>query len=107
MLRANGVPARELAHVIDVVVVVADGDRQNLLRFVLLDDEAVEVGLDMARKKVEGEAVVVRLGGLFIAPASARSGWAKLANETSSPKFDFMNSESFACNSSGDGKGGF
>src|SRR5215211_6916254 len=46
-------------------------------------------------------------GGFSSAPASAVSGWVKVAKETLSPKFDFMNSESLDFNSSGDGKGGF
>ena len=38
--------------------------------------------------------------------ASAASGWVKVANETLSPKFDFMNSASFDFSSSGEGNGG-
>src|SRR5712671_949127 len=47
------------------------------------------------------------LAGFSSSPASARSGWAKVAKETLSPKFDLMNSESLVCSSSGVGKGGF
>ena len=39
------------------VVVIADGDRQYLLGFVLFDDVAVEIGLDVARAEVEIEHV--------------------------------------------------
>ena len=47
----------ELTEIIDVVVVIADRDRENLLRFVLFDHETVEVRFDVARQKIEDELV--------------------------------------------------
>jgi hypothetical protein len=44
---------------LDVIVVIADRDRENLLCFVLLNDKAVEVRLDVARQLVEDENVIV------------------------------------------------
>ena len=86
----------ESAQVIDVIVVIADRDREDLFRFVLFDHETVEMRLDVARQKIENELVVALLAGFSSLSASARSGWVKVAKETLSPKFDFMNSESFA-----------
>ena len=48
----------ELPQIIDVVVVIANRDRQDLLRFILLDDEPVEVRLDIARQEIENERLV-------------------------------------------------
>ncbi|HLL23245.1 MAG TPA: hypothetical protein VK427_14005, partial [Kofleriaceae bacterium] len=39
---------------------IADSDREHLLRFVLLDDEPVEMRLDVARQEVEREGVLRR-----------------------------------------------
>ena len=94
-----------------MVVVIAHRDRQHLLRFVLLNDEAVEVRLDIARQEIENEIVIVaaarlrlRLPGAF--GRVGCSGPVKVANETRSPKFDFMNSVIFVFSSSGEGNGG-
>ena len=107
-LRAIRVFALEPPQIIDVIVMIANCDREDLLRFVLLDNESVEMRLDIAREKIESEtrrradSAAQRRRRSRRAPAAR-----KLAKETLSPKFDFMNSESFDCSSSGDGKGGF
>ncbi len=57
----------------DVVVVVADGDGEDLLRLVLLDDEAVEVIADFAWPEVEGAHTAQGFGGLVLVWRRARS----------------------------------
>ena len=65
----------ELAQIIDVVVMIANRDREDLLRFVLFDDEAVEMRLDVARQKIEDESSSRSFcGGFFVVPASAALG---------------------------------
>ena len=49
-----------------MVVVIADGDGEDLLGFVLLDHETIEMGLDVAREKIENELAAARFGGLLL-----------------------------------------
>ena len=71
-LGADGVFAFEPAEVIDVVVVIADRDGEDLLGFVLLDHETIEMRLDVAREKIENELAAARFGGLlFVAGLGA------------------------------------
>ena len=49
-----------------MVVMIADRDRENLFRFVLLDHKAVEMGLDVAREEIEDEMVAALLDRLFV-----------------------------------------
>jgi hypothetical protein len=63
-----------------VVVVVADGDGEDLLGLVLLDDEAVEVVADLARLEVEGADAAERFDGFVVGlwrrfGRSAGVGW--------------------------------
>ena len=98
---------REPADVVDVVVVVADGDGEHFLRLVLPDDETVEVRLDVARLVMELENVGRRASasasGAEGAP-SAVSGWVKVLKETRSPKLFLRKSPSLRWISSGRGK---
>ena len=68
-LGADGVLGLEFTDVIDVVVVIADRDREHFFRFVLLDDKAVEMGLDVAREKIEDELIAARRRGRFLVVA--------------------------------------
>ena len=98
----------ELADVVDVVVMVADGDGEHLLRLVLADDEPVEVRLDVARLVVEMEDVGRRRrrrGGSSGVPPSAVSGWVNVLKETLSPKLFLRKSPSLRWISSGVGNG--
>jgi len=69
----------------------------------LLDNEAVEVRLDIAREKTKRKLVAFLRRGFITASFSS----VKVATETLSPKFVFMNSASLVFNSSGEGNGGF
>ena len=60
---------RERAHMVHVVVMIADRNREHLLRFVLPDDKAIEMRLDIARPVMEFESARIdrRSGGRFVA----------------------------------------
>ena len=45
------------------MIVVAQGDAEDFFRLLLFDDEAVEVGLDLAGRFVEEELLFGRSGG--------------------------------------------
>src|SRR5439155_11115037 len=64
----------ELAQIFRVVVMIADRDCEHLLRFVLLDDEPVEVRLDIARQKIELKLLIVALLRLFFGLGLRRLG---------------------------------
>ena len=64
--RARRVLLLELAEEIDVVVMIADCDREDLLRFILLDDEAIEMRLDVARQEIKNKLRVVVLLRLLL-----------------------------------------
>ena len=72
--RARGVFLFQPAQIIDVVVVIADRDREDLLRFVLFDHEPIEMRLDVARQKIEDELLCSVFAGFSSPPASAVSG---------------------------------
>src|SRR4029077_5318294 len=55
-----------------VVVMIANRDRQHLLRFLLLDYESIEVRLDVARQKIKNQFVTFHLGRFFF---GAGFGW--------------------------------
>ena len=61
LLRARRIFFLQLAQIIRVIVMIADRDREDLLRLVLLDHEPVEMRLDVARQKIENEIVLVDL----------------------------------------------
>ena len=61
LLGANRIFVLQLANVIHMVVVIADRDRKDLLGFILLDHEPIEVRLNIARQEIEHEMVA----GLF------------------------------------------
>jgi len=84
----------------DVVVVVANGNREGFLGVVLLDDEPVEVGFDVLGFAVERE---VGASGLASWPGGTVSTVSDcgVANTTRSPNSFFMNSDSFRWISSG------
>jgi hypothetical protein len=56
------------------LVVVVDGDRQDLLRVVLADDVVVEEVVDLDRLGQLVEAELARLGQLFLDDLHARAG---------------------------------
>ena len=66
--RARRVLLLELAEEIDVVVMIAHRDGENLLRFILLDHEAIEVRLDVARQKIENELLALFSLRLLLGP---------------------------------------
>ena len=51
----------ELSQIFRVVVMIANRDREHLLRFILLDHEPVQVRLDIARQKIELKLLIVGL----------------------------------------------
>ena len=66
-----------------MIVMIANRDREDLFRLVLLDDETVEMRLDVARQKIEHEFVPGRLLAAFPPrPSPAGSGCVKVAKET-------------------------
>src|SRR6266481_8709351 len=48
-----------------MVVMIANGDRQHLLRFILLDHEAVEMRFNVPRQKIELEFLLIGLVRFF------------------------------------------
>src|SRR5260370_20680598 len=56
-------------------------------------------------RKLKTNSSPLVLGG-GSSSAAAGSGWVKVATETRSPKFDFINSVIFVFSSSGEGNGG-
>ena len=65
-LSAVGILALESPKVIRMVVMIADGNREDFLRFLLFDDEAVEVRFNVARQQMEFEFLVLFLIRLFL-----------------------------------------
>ena len=51
--------------VIGVVVMIANRNRENFLRFILFDDEPVQMRLDVARQQIELELLVLGFLRLF------------------------------------------
>ena len=66
LLCAPGIFFLKPAQIIRVVVMIANRDRENLLRLFLLNDEPVEVRLDVSRQEIEFEFLLVGLLGLFL-----------------------------------------
>src|SRR5713226_7838199 len=85
---------------------IANCDREHFLGFILLDHETIKMRFDVARKEIELKFLVVDLFRFPSISPSAGSGCVKVATETRSPKFCFMNSVIFAFSSSGEGNGG-
>ena len=75
LLGAPGIFLFEATQVIGMVVMIAHGDREHFLRFLLFDDEAVQMRLDIARQKIEFEFLIVDLLRFFIL---RRSRWFRL-----------------------------
>ena len=81
----------EPANVIDVVIVIAHGNGEDLLRFLLFDHEPIEVRLDVAREKVEDKTLaglprwlfLLRLGALGL----GESGEGNLVTEVGFHEF--------------------
>src|SRR4029077_5321177 len=49
-----------------MMIVITDGDAEDLLGFILLNDKAVQMALDIARSKLElKDGMRLRLGGRF------------------------------------------
>src|SRR5207249_8514016 len=66
LLRASGVFFLEPAQVIGVVIMIANSNRQDLLRFILLDYETIKMRLDVSRQEIELEFVMIGLFRFFI-----------------------------------------
>ena len=66
LLRPPGVFFLKPAQVIGVVVMVANGNREDLLRFILLDHEAIKMRFDVARQEIELEFIMVDFVRPFI-----------------------------------------
>jgi hypothetical protein len=62
----------QVTEIINVVVVIADRDRENLFRFILFDHKTVEVRFDVARQEIEDE-MVAALGHRFFVVAFLRA----------------------------------
>src|SRR4029453_12531865 len=65
-LGAEGVFALQLTEIIDVVVVIADRDRENLFRFILFDHETIKVRFDVAGQEIKDEMVAALSDRFFI-----------------------------------------
>jgi hypothetical protein len=81
---------------------IANRNREDFLRFLLFDDEPVQMRLDIARQQMELEFRVFCFLRLFSSSATAGSGSVIVATETWSPKFCFMNSVILDFSSSGE-----
>ena len=66
LLGTRGIFPFKPAQIVGVVVMIANRDRENLFRLLLFYDEPVEVRLDIPRKQVEFEILLVALFRLFI-----------------------------------------
>ena len=58
--------------VIGVVVMIANRNREDFLRFLLFDDEPVEMRFDIARQQIEFEVLVLGFLRLFILLCNCR-----------------------------------
>ena len=56
----------EPPEIVGMVVMIANCNRQDFFRFVLFDDEPVEMRLDIARQQIEFELLVFGFFRLFI-----------------------------------------
>ena len=65
LLRTRGVFSLKTAQIIGMVVMIANCDRQHLLRFILLDHEPVEMRFNVPRQKVELEFLLIGLVRFF------------------------------------------
>src|SRR5262249_42790470 len=65
LLRAGGILLLETAQIIGMVVMIANRDRQDFLRLVLLDHEAVEMRFNVPRQKIELELLMLDFFWLF------------------------------------------
>jgi hypothetical protein len=105
-LSAVRILSLESPKVIRMVVMIADGNREDFLRFLLFDYEPVQMCFDVARQQMEFEFLVLFLSGSSSSSATAGSGSVIVATETLSPKFCFINSVILDFSSSGEGNGG-
>src|SRR5207253_4323547 len=64
--RARGILFLQPAQVIDVIVMIANRDRKDLLRLVLLDDKPIEMRLDVTRQKIKDELLLGISRWLFL-----------------------------------------
>jgi len=75
----------EPAKVIGVVVMIANRNREDFLRFLLLDDEPVQMRLDIARSRWNSNSLRSVSSGFSSSSATAGSGSVIVATETWSP----------------------
>ena len=66
LLRPPGIFFLESAQIIGMVVMIANGDREDLLSLVLFYDESIEMRFDVARQEIEFEFPMVGLFRFFI-----------------------------------------
>ena len=74
---AGGIFLFQFAEIFRVVVMIAHRDRKNFLGFVLFDDKAVEMSLDVTRQEVKNKFLRVLFCRLFV---STHLGWLRRRN---------------------------